>query len=181
MRDTLSIIAIMVSMAGSLEEAIKLVEEEVDKGDCMPISKELRDKRIKEQWLDKANSRKHFVLDEVVKEILGRNGTLLEALHLAKDREEKGSFEPFSNGDMRNQVVIRSWVDAVKYRNTFFFRELIDQVVEVATSFEEAGRLVKKAMAVPISEEEVELRIKSAWQKREEIEKSLHGALNLGK
>lgn len=46
MRDIWGIIATFVSVAGSPEEAKKLVDEEVAKGDCTPISKQLRDHKI---------------------------------------------------------------------------------------------------------------------------------------
>lgn len=57
MRNTLyDIIPTAVQMADSLEEAIRIVEEEVGKGNCIYISKELRDKQVESQWRDKVNA-----------------------------------------------------------------------------------------------------------------------------
>lgn len=46
LRDTWGIIAERVSIAATPEEAKKLVDEEVAKGDCLPVSKKLRDHKI---------------------------------------------------------------------------------------------------------------------------------------
>lgn len=46
-------IAAFVSVAGSEGEAAKIVDEEIAKGDCVPIPKHLRDERIHTLWLQR--------------------------------------------------------------------------------------------------------------------------------
>lgn len=57
MRNTLhDIIPAAVKMADSLKEAIRIVDEEVGKGNCIYIQKEVRDKQVESQWRDKVNA-----------------------------------------------------------------------------------------------------------------------------
>ncbi len=53
MKDTWALIAVMVAIASSIEEATQLVDEEIAKGEYVPIPKHLRDERIKSLWEQK--------------------------------------------------------------------------------------------------------------------------------
>lgn len=57
MRDTLKdVIPLAVRKADSLEEAIRMVDEEVDRRGCLPvIAKEITDKLIERKWQERVN------------------------------------------------------------------------------------------------------------------------------
>lgn len=56
-RDTTALITNLTGVAGTVEEAIFLVDTEVAKGDCVPIPKEHRDRLISNLFLVKQQSR----------------------------------------------------------------------------------------------------------------------------
>lgn len=56
MRNTWGVIADFVSVAGSLEEAKKLVAEEIAKGDCVSTPERLIDERIESLWQAKVKA-----------------------------------------------------------------------------------------------------------------------------
>lgn len=172
MEHTFKAIDDRVRMAGSLEKAISLVDEAVEKGKCPPLPKELRDEEIKRLWQEQEEARREFLISEIVENVMDAGGSLREAIRLVDEAVERGECPPLPK-ELRDERTKRSWQGERKSRKTFSIYKIIEEIVSVASSPEEARELIDKELEIPVPKEEIDRRIKSAWQEREGTERML--------